>query len=242
MFTKFEQSVTILRSHKNEVVEKVLTCLKERVTVQHSTLLSHILALLATQGWEKPQNTHLANITLNNFSSHFQTPLQRVGVDTSVIKEEWEDMNNYVRCYLDLVQEKYHTIWWKHFNASNAYKWEKFLSLIELLFCIFMSNGKVERVFSALKLIKSDRRSSLSEDTLDHLVRITVDGPPLAQWDASDVEHLWWRSKQRRQVQDRAAPRLSTSHAQDDDPTIVHYTLYLENWHTFVAWISETYI
>ena len=30
---------------------------------------------------------------------------------------------------------------------------------------------------------KSDWRSSLSEDTLDHLMRISVDGPPLAQFD-----------------------------------------------------------
>ena len=59
-----------------------------------------------------------------------------------------------------------------------------------------MSNGRVERVFSALKLIKSDRHNSLSENTLDHLVRITVDGPPLAQWDATVVVQLWWRSKQ----------------------------------------------
>ena len=71
------------------------------------------------------------------------------------------------------------------------------LSLIELLFCIPMSNGTVERVFSTVKLIKSDRRSRLSEDTLDHLVRIAVDGPPLAQWDATDAVHLWWRGKQR---------------------------------------------
>ena len=40
-------------------------------------------------------------------------------------------------------------------------------------------------VFPAVKLIKCDRCSS--ENTLDHLVRIAVDRPPLAQWDASDA-------------------------------------------------------
>ena len=53
-----------------------------------------------------------------------------------------------------------------------------------------------------MQLIKTHRRSSLSEDRLDHLVRITIDGPPLAQWDATDAVRLWWKSKQRKQVQD----------------------------------------
>ena len=51
----------------------------------------------------------------------------------------------------------------------------------EILFCFlfcFMSNGRVERVFSSLKFIKSDGCSSLSENTLDYLVWIAVDGPP----------------------------------------------------------------
>ena len=146
------------------------------------------------------------------------------------MKEEWED-----RHYLDLVQEDYRTIWWKLFNAANVNRWGNVLSLIELLFCIPMSNGRVERVFSTVKLIKSDRRSRLSEDTLDHLVRIAVDGPPLAQWDATDAVHLWWRSKQRRQVQDtRAEPRPGTSNA-ENDPTTETYSLDLEDWDTFVA-------
>ena len=236
VLTKFEQGVTFLRSHKNEFVDKVLTCLKERVKVQHSSLLSHTLALLATQGWEKPENADLADVALDNLISHFQIPLEKAGVDTSVIKEEWEDLIDYARRYLSLVQEDYRTIWWKLFNAANASnKWGNVLSLIELLFCLPMSNGRVERVFSALKLIKTDRRSSLSEDSLDHLVRITIDGPPLAQWDATDAIRLWWRSKQRRQVQDtRAAPGPSTSRSEDTDTTEA-YILNLEDWDTFVA-------
>ncbi len=43
----------------------------------------------------------------------------------------------------------------------------------------------VLRVFSQLKIVKSNRRTSLGEDSLDQLVRITVEGPPLSQWDAT---------------------------------------------------------
>ena len=103
-----------------------------------------------------------------------------------------------------------------------------------------MSNGTVERVFSTVKLIKS-RRSRLSEDTLDHLVRIAVDGPPLAQWDATDAVHLWWRSKQRRQVQDtRVEPRPGTFNA-ENNPTTEYNTVPLELYYTTHMYCFKTY-
>ena len=80
-----------------------------------------------------------------------------------------------------------------------------------------MSNGHLERVLSALKLIKSDRGSALGEDTLDNLLRIVVDAPPLSQWDSTQAVRLWWNDKQRRNVSDtRSAPRSKTSTQPDD--------------------------
>ena len=70
-------------------------------------------------------------------------------------------------------------IWWKLFNASCCSKWSNILGLVELLFCIPVTNGHVERVFSTLKHIKTNLQSSLSEDHLDDLLKISVDGPPL---------------------------------------------------------------
>ena len=43
-----------------------------------------------------------------------------------------------------------------------------------------------------LKLIKSDRRSSLGEDQFDQLLRITVD---VSKWDASGAVQLCWGDK-----------------------------------------------
>jgi len=83
-----------------------------------------------------------------------------------------------------------------------------------------MSNGRVERVFSALKLIKTERRSSLSEDYLDNILRIVVDGPPISEWDSSCAIQLWWQDKQRRNVGDtRKAPKKSKDRAEVDDGT-----------------------
>ena len=42
-----------------------------------------------------------------------------------------------------------------------------------------VANGHLERIFSQMKLIKTTLRSSLDGDSLDHLLRINVEGPPL---------------------------------------------------------------
>ena len=67
------------------------------------------------------------------------------------------------------------------------------LILVECVFCFPMSNGRVECVFSTLKLIKTDHRSNLSENHLDDQLRISVDGPPLNKWDSSGAVGLWWK-------------------------------------------------
>ena len=53
-------------------------------------------------------------------------------------------MSDYAKRYLSLATEDYRTIWWKLFNAANASKWGNALSLIELLFCFPMANGRLE--------------------------------------------------------------------------------------------------
>ena len=68
-----------------------------------------------------------------------------------------------------------------------------------------VSSGHLEQIFSQLKLIKSDRRSRLGEDNLDSLLRIKVDAPPLAHWDATGAVNLWWKDKTRRVVKDSSA-------------------------------------
>ena len=82
-------------------------------------------------------------------------------------------------------------MWWKIFNSVGAKKWTNVLAVVELLFSLPVSNGRLERVLSQLKIVKSNRRTSLGEDNLDQLVRITVEGPPLSQWNATGAIDLW---------------------------------------------------
>ena len=118
-------------------------------------------------------------------------------------------MINYDKQYLNLATEDYRTTWWKLVNCADTSTWNVLL-LVELVFLLPVSNASVERVFSQTHRVKYDWWCSLSEDRLDQLIRIAVDGVPLQKWDATQIIQLWWKDKQR-----RPAPRLQST---DRDP------------------------
>ncbi len=45
----FEQGITFITTHKDQIIESVLSCLKSRIKIQHPDLLTDALILLATQ-------------------------------------------------------------------------------------------------------------------------------------------------------------------------------------------------
>ncbi len=106
--------------------------------------------------------------------------------------------------------------------------------IIELLFCLLIANGRVERVFSQLKLIKNSRRTCLGENTLDQLLRINVEGPPLADWDATRALELWWREKTQRvnHKDSGSAPRRP----QEEETETEHKTFSPDDWE---EWITD---
>lgn len=99
------------------------------------------MTILATQGWKRSDDADFAEVALNSLSTQFIVPLEHAGVDVALLKEEWEDMTEYARRYLNLVEQDYLTIWWKLFNAADSKRWTNILALIKLLFCLPMVNG-----------------------------------------------------------------------------------------------------
>lgn len=56
--------------------------------------------------------------------------------------------------------------------------WFKCLTLARLLLTLLVSNGKLEQVFSTLKVLKVDKRSLLGNNTLDDLMVLNTDHIP----------------------------------------------------------------
>ena len=136
-------------------------------------------------------------------------------------------------------------------DAPAASEWSNILSLVELLFSLPASNGKVERVFSQMKEIKGNKRSSLSNETLDDLLLISTAKISMKQFDADPAIKLWWNDKVRRPVckvkVPASAAELDSSHdsssssnsedmhlLSDWDSIVQCDDLIIEVWYQFV--------
>ncbi|XP_053398529.1 zinc finger protein 862-like isoform X1 [Mercenaria mercenaria] len=68
------------------------------------------------------------------------------------------------------------------------------LVLLKIMITVSPSTAECERQFSAMKLIKSARRSHMNQDTLEALMRVHADGPPAALFDPQPAIHHWMSS------------------------------------------------
>ena len=107
-----------------------------------------------------------------------------------------------------------------------------------------MSNGHLERIFSQLKLIKTNRCTGLGEDRLDSLLRVVTTGPPLSEWDTSGAVQLWWSDKKHRNVSDSRSqpssisnPSCSTSFntSTSSQPSEEQERMSLEDWENWAS-------
>ena len=76
-------------------------------------MLTHPVTILATNGWERSESTSFGHAALDAICQRFQIPLEAALLDCAAVQEEWDDMVDYGRKYLNLVQEDYKVLWWK---------------------------------------------------------------------------------------------------------------------------------
>ena len=106
---------------------------------------------------------------------------------------EFQGILQYSTLYISLSTSDYRAVWWRLFYAPCASEWTNVLALPELLFSLPASNGIVERVFSRLKIIKSDKRTLLANDTLNDLLTVSMMNWSLKDFDPDKATDLWWR-------------------------------------------------
>ena len=224
---RYNQALTSLSSKFSDYIDSVLTCLLKQVKVDDVGLLTDILTILATQGWEKYEDETFAYEAIDHLMTLFTTPLEKVQVVFTSVQQEWDGNVSYAKKY-----NSYKVVWWKLFNSPDASDWTNVLTLIELIFTIPFSNGRLERCFLQLRLVKTNRRCSLGEDHLDHLVRIRIEGPPLDKWDPTNAVRCWWTDKTRRVNHGdvRTPPSRKPKDVDKQEP----YQLDLMDWETWL--------
>ena len=119
--------------------------------------------------------------------NHFKPLLEKNQVSLSAISTEWTAFKYYAAQNLQgnskiwpLLLTQYHLI-----------------HLIEILLLFPISSATVECGFSTMRRIKTDWRSRLNEETLDHLLRISTDGLPLSEFDPNPAVELFFSTPRR---------------------------------------------
>lgn len=255
----------MLKSCKDQAladVRRLEEKMKERLEWSDVKLLRAILVFLDTQTWRpvitaagdsdsetSPDDKLLTEVkaAVELIANTFREPLEAVGVNVLALQDEVIETVEYARNYLSVETEKYHKVWYKLHVCPDADRWTNVLVLCKLCFSLPFSNGSVERMFSSLKLAKSDRRTRLHHDTLTDLLEIRVEGPPLETFSPKQAVEAWWKDSNttRRPYQSARkeyAPRktaqtgASTSSATDQEAEVeLQYSL--SEWD---AWFDDT--
>ena len=108
----YESSLTFLKGKHQELeyITRIQDCLRDRVKIQSTEFLTHAITILAIHGWEKSANTAFGYEVLEYVSTRFLVPLENASVNCAVLNEEWDDIVEYAKRYLNLVQDDYKVI------------------------------------------------------------------------------------------------------------------------------------
>ena len=100
-----------------------------------------------------------------------------------------------ITVYIDMMREKDEDI-------------SAMLVLLEIMMTLSSSTAACERGFSCMNLQKTNIRTSLLNQTLDDILRISIDGPPVSQFKASEHVISWnSSSKGKRHLEGHAHPQ-----------------------------------
>jgi len=162
-----ESSVKRATQEKARMAEKLLETFKSRFESFNDEIFT-AMRWMDPRGWEDDKN--YAHEMLDLLSKRFEIPLNAAGFDRSKLFSEWKAFRIYVKStysHSEIASGKTNPrkIW----KDSMQYKKKSFPNMcimVELIFCISGSNSAVERAFSLLTLLLTDRRMKLKHETM----------------------------------------------------------------------------
>ena len=152
--------------------------------------------MLGTQGWEKAVKEEDSMEAISGLVERFTHPLQGASANTDKIVGEFVALLQYAIEFISISTLDYRGLRWRLFHAPTDSEWPNVLILAKLLFSLPASNGTLERVFSQLNVIKTSKRTLLSNDSLDDLLLLTSHETPLENFCPDSID-LWWKAKVR---------------------------------------------
>ncbi|XP_014669333.1 PREDICTED: zinc finger protein 862-like [Priapulus caudatus] len=166
--------LTAFHNSRKTYVKKIRECVDTRFS-DFTSQLFQAFKVLDTNTWprDKPSLDQFGHKELSTVFEHFKGLLQEVQRES--IQTEWNSFKSYWNSVLMDLQS---SDVWRAFVKVSPTKYPNLGLLIRVLLTFPVSNAKVERGFSTMRRIKTDWRCRLNARTLDHLMRISIEGPP----------------------------------------------------------------
>lgn len=80
---------------------------------------------------------------------------------------------------------------WQTVQRDYSADFENILPVTDLLLSLPPTSVSCETSFSQMKLIKTSRRARLQDKTLDVLMRVKLESPPIESFDPTDTVERW---------------------------------------------------
>ncbi|XP_065671716.1 zinc finger protein 862-like [Hydra vulgaris] len=201
----FTNALTLVKNSKSMIVSLIAESIEERLETQNTVPDMYGMLILNTGSWfQNNTNNSFADDNIEKLYDFYNMPLRNAGFTGSVnnMLDAWHNLVDYTVKYLAPDKTEYRKVWYQIFSSSMKKDWSSVLLLVELLFVLPVSNGKVERLFSLMNRIKTDTRNRLTEKRLNNLIRVCTDETNSGEFDVNPAIELWAEDTLRRPTQE----------------------------------------
>ena len=118
-------------------------------------------------------------------------------VNSENFKSEWFELRLYLsmHCRSLSVTEVLNLL---TTGTTLSLAYPNFVKLAQVCLTLPISMADCERAFSTMRRIKTRLRSEMNNATLNHCMRISIEGPPLQEFDFNTAVETWSNLRKRR--------------------------------------------
>nr|XP_047143305.1 zinc finger protein 862-like [Hydra vulgaris] len=163
------ESIEQIRQIKRTILSKLSLLLSSRFKdYSRELILYRSMKFIDPIHWIKEDSDSRVQ-EINYISDHFETPLKNAGYQRDVALREWKKVKLLVRTEFEC-----HPVrsLWEIIFKKFIIEFPNVCCLVSLVMCISGSNSQVERTFSTVTNILTDKRLSLSHEALADCVVI----------------------------------------------------------------------
>ena len=156
---------------RSKSIDLLVVLLEERFSSFIENEVINAMTWIDPKLWEEDRSKN-GFASINKLIEAFSEPLNAAGFDRSKVFVEWKSLQSTVKAYYSHFTNPV-DIWAKFFQFRHD-EYPNILMLAEIIFCISASNSAVERVFSILTTVLSDRRLTMRHETMEDCVIIAA--------------------------------------------------------------------